>query len=133
KDRRLAGWGREAEAAIGERRGAAAAGRALEEALLDEVRLVHVLQRTRVLADRHGDGAEPHRPAPELLDYGGEDAGVHVVEAELVHVEPRERGAGDRLADPAVAFHLCVIAHPAQQPVGHARGAPAPAGDLAGA
>ena len=68
----------------------------LEEALLDEVRLVDFLQRPGILAHRHGDGAQPDRAAAEFLDDGREDPRVHVVEAELVHVEPRERFGGDR-------------------------------------
>ena len=54
EQRRLPRGGREAEALIGERRRAAAARGPLEEALLDEVRLVHVLQRARVRPQRHG-------------------------------------------------------------------------------
>src|SRR3989475_9377736 len=49
-------------------RGTAAARRAREKALLHEERLVHLLQRARVLAHGGGDGREAHRPALELLD-----------------------------------------------------------------
>src|SRR6187551_241184 len=107
KDRGLAIAGRgEAEPLVGERGGAAAPLGSLEKSLLDEVRLVYVLQRPRILPHRDGHGAESHRPAAELLDDGGEDARVHVVEAELVHIEAGERRAGDRDGDPSVGPYL---------------------------
>src|SRR5438093_491069 len=70
KDRRLLralGW-LEAEVPVRPRRGAAAARRAGEEALLHQKRLVHLFQCAGVLPDGGGDGAEAHRPAVELLD-----------------------------------------------------------------
>src|SRR5713101_4381617 len=70
EDRRLFGALRwlEAEVPVRARGGAATAGRAGEEALLHQERLVHLFQRARVLPDGGGDGAESDRPALELLD-----------------------------------------------------------------
>src|SRR6266699_5783386 len=92
------GWC-ETEVAVGRGRGAAAARRTREEALLHQEGLVHLLERARILADRRGDRLHADRPALEHLDDRLEDARVHVVETELVDVEPLERLDGDRRGD----------------------------------
>src|SRR5438046_8611720 len=73
--------------------GAPAAWRAREEALLHKERLVHFLERARILTHGGGDGGEPDRSTLELLDDGLQDPAVHVVEPELVHVEPLNASA----------------------------------------
>src|SRR5688572_37109 len=45
----------------------ASARRALEEAELEQVRLVDVLDRVRLLAERHGERGQPDGPAAEPL------------------------------------------------------------------
>src|SRR5438132_12760496 len=52
---------RESEMSVRGSRGAPAAWRAGEEALLHEERLVHFLERARILAHGGGDGGEPDR------------------------------------------------------------------------
>jgi hypothetical protein len=108
-----------------------ARGRALQEAVLHEERLVHLLDRAAVLAHRRGDGRDPHRPAVELLDDGAQHARVHVVEPELVDVQPPERQVGHLAVDHAVPLDLRVVAHAAQQAVGDARRAARAPRDLA--
>src|SRR4051812_32208666 len=76
--------GIEAEMPIRLRRGHASAWRALQESVLDQEGLVNFFERSRILADSGGDGADTNRPSFEFLDDGLEDAGVHVVEAELI-------------------------------------------------
>src|SRR5712671_3169083 len=78
---------RESEMSVRGSRGAPAAWCAGEEALLHQERLVHFLERARILAHGGGDGGEPDRSTLELLDDGLQDPAVHVVESELVHVE----------------------------------------------
>src|SRR2546426_10479654 len=70
------------------------------------------------------------RSAVELLDDRLQDAAVHVVEPELVHVEPLERLAGDLGGDLPVGADLGEGAHPLEQPVRDARRAAAAAGDF---
>ena len=67
---------------VRERRGDAAARGALQEALLDQERLEHVLDRVALLADRGGEVVDADRPAGEFLDDGRQQLAVH-------HVEPR--------------------------------------------
>src|SRR5436853_5281986 len=121
---------RESEMSVRGSRGAPAAWRAREEALLHEERLVHFLERARILTHGGSDGGEPDRSTLELLDDGLQDPAVHVVEPELVHVQPFQRFTGDRRRDPAPGAHLRVVAYPLQEPVRDAWRAAAAAGDL---
>src|SRR5437867_10558667 len=58
-----------------------AAGRAVDEADLQQVRLIDVLDRVGLLADGRREGADADRPSPELVDDGEEQLAVHLVEA----------------------------------------------------
>ena len=109
----------------------AAARRALQIALLDEIGLEHILDGLGILADRMREVLQTDGAAREFLDHGEEQLAVHDVEPERVDIEHLERGFGDALRDAAVGFHLGVIAHAAQQAVGDARRAARAAGDLA--
>src|SRR6185503_6945401 len=80
----------EPEATIGQGRGAAAALGAFQEPLLDEIGLIDVLQGSGILTHGHRYRAEPDRAAAELLDNDRKDPGIHVIQPELVHVEPAE-------------------------------------------
>src|ERR687884_1323726 len=90
----LAGWIglRDAEVRVGKRRGHTATGRALEEAELEQVGLVDVLDRVALLAGRRRDRVQTHRAASELLDDGAQQLVVGGVEATLVHLQQREGG-----------------------------------------
>src|SRR6185436_544294 len=111
----------EPEVAIRLRGRDASAWCALQESVLDEERLVDLLEGARVLADGGGDGADTDRPAVELLDDGLENARVHVVEPELIDLEQLESVGGDFAIDPSARLHLGEVADPPQQPVGDAR------------
>ena len=76
----------------------AAARRALEQAALEQERLVHVFDGLGRFADRDRERAEPDRPAGERAAQRGEDRPVDLVEAELVDLEQRQRVAGGRRA-----------------------------------
>src|SRR6266516_4589868 len=56
------------EVGAAERGDRAAAGRPLDEAELQEVRLVHVLDRVRLLPERRGERVETDRAAGVFLD-----------------------------------------------------------------
>src|SRR5690349_24058858 len=76
----------------------ASARRTLEESVLDEKWLVNFFERTRILSDRGSDGADADGSAVELFDDCLEDAGVHVVEPQLIDFEEDQciRGAFER-------------------------------------
>ena len=126
------GWRRrEAEVRPGRRRGHAAAGRAHQQALLDEERLVDVLDRLGLLADADGERRQPDRAAAELAAQGGRGWPGRPCRGRARR--PRTAASPSRAVsqvDRAVAPHLGEVAHPAQQPVGDAGGAPGAAGDL---
>src|SRR2546430_6311007 len=70
----------------------------------------------------------PSSPTRRSSDL--QDPAVHVVESELVYVEPFQRLGGDLGRDLAPGAHLRVVAHPLQKPVRDARRAAAAARDL---
>ena len=109
--------------------GYAALRRAVEEAELEQVRLVDVLDRLDLFADHRGDGRAADRAGRELLDDGREEAAVGGVEALVVDVHRVHRRLASRGADAAVASDLGVVAHAAQQAVDDARRAPPPPRD----
>src|SRR3954453_19701747 len=104
----LAAGGRlEAQVGEGPRGRDAAARRALEEAALQQVGLVDVLDRVLLLADSDGQRRETDRAALELQADRVEDLAVEAVEAQVVVPErlaggrggaqgPRRRDAGPR-------------------------------------
>src|SRR5918994_6573012 len=133
KDRSLPAGRREAKAPIRERCRTAASLGALQKSLLNQVGFVYVLQCSGILANRYGHRAEPDWTSAKLFDDGTEDPGVHVVQPELVHIEPPQRCVRDFGSDAAVGLHLGVVSDPPKEPVGHAWCATAPARDFCGA
>ena len=120
----------EPEVAVCPRRRDAPARRAIEEADLDQERLVDVLDRVLLLADRRGDRVQADRAAAELVDDRAQQLAVDLVEPVLVHLEQLEARVRDLERDRAVGAHLRVVADAAQQPVDDARRAARPLGDL---
>ena len=111
-------------------RGRAAPARgAQEEAALEQVGLVDVLDRVRLLVDGHRERREPDRAAAELAADRAEDLAVQAVQALLVDLQQVQRGAGRLGVDDAAAADLRVVAHALEQAVGHARGAAGALGD----
>src|SRR5437764_14064427 len=93
----------------------ASARGALEESVLDEERLVDLLERPHIFADGGGDGADADRSAVELLDDGLEDARVHVIESELIDLEQLQRIGGDFAIDRSASAYLGEVADASQQ------------------
>ena len=69
------------EVLVGQHGGFSAAGGAHKVALLDEIWLVDLLDGAGLLAHGGGHGVQADGAALELVDDGGEDADVHVVQA----------------------------------------------------
>ena len=101
--------------------------------MLQQVGLVHVLERVRLLADRDGQRRQAHRAAGERLGHAAQDLAIDPLQAEVVHLEQLQRLGGDLVGDRALVPHLGEVAHAAQDAVGHPRGAARAAGDLAAA
>ena len=101
-----------------------AARRALKEAHLHQVRLVHVHDRVCLFRDGGGDRLDAHRPAVELLDDRPQHLVVHLVQAQLVDLQAGQRFAGDLRRDDALGPNLSVVAHAAQQAVDYPWRAP---------
>ena len=85
-------------------RGHAAPARgALEEAALEQVGLVDVLDRVGLLLDGHGQRREPDRAAAELAADDAEDLAVQPVQALVVDLEQVQGAGGDPGVDDAAA------------------------------
>src|SRR5512133_4397144 len=92
--------------------GRAPAWGALQQAALQEIGLVDVLERVGLVVDGDGQGREADGTAGELRAYGGEDLAVEAVESQLVDLQHRQRRVGRRVVDRAGAAHLGPVAHP---------------------
>ncbi len=108
----------------------AALGSAVKEPQLQKVRLDHIHDGVLFLADRGGDRIQPHRPAVVFFDDRFQDAAVHVIQAERVHLQQVERFPGNLRCDDPICAHLGKIAHAPQEAQGHARRSACPASDL---
>src|SRR5215467_337679 len=105
-----------------ERGDRAPARRALQEAELQEVRLVDVLDRVRLLAEGRGKGVEPDRAAAVLLRDRPQELAVQPFEPRLIDLEQLERLARDGGCDRALVPHLGDIPDAAEDAVTDARG-----------
>src|SRR5437762_6824565 len=76
------------------RRGHTAPGRALEEAALEQVGLVDVLDGVLFLPHRDRQRGQADRAAAEFLADRGQDLAVEAVQAEVVDLELAQRGVG---------------------------------------
>ena len=77
----------------------AAAGGAVDEAELDEVGLVDVLDGLFFFANGDREGLEADGAFLEFDDEGLQDAVVHLVEAVIVDAEHFESGGGNFVSD----------------------------------
>ena len=71
------------------------ARRTLQETLLNQERLIDLLQRARILSECRGDRCQPHRSAVKLIDEQVQDLVIDQVQSVTVDVERLERIAGD--------------------------------------
>ena len=108
----------------------APARRAVDEAELDQIRLVDFFDGRRLLVNGRRDGVHAHRPATVFVQQREHDLLVDFVEPVAIHFQQIQRGLGDVFIDMAVGPHLRVITNTPQQPVGDARRATAAAGQL---
>src|SRR4030095_5975013 len=82
---------RQSEVTVRKRRCHAPARRALQEALLDQERLQHVLDRIALLADRSRQVVDADGAAGEFVEESPQQLTVTTLESRKVHVEHRER------------------------------------------
>src|SRR5579884_788619 len=122
--------GGDTEMLVSELGGDAAAGGAIQEANLDQKRLVDFFYRFGFFCQSgrqrvHADGA-----TLILLDNGEQQLAVNLVEAVLVHFEHLEGGFRCGQVDFAGTPHLGVIPDPAEQPIRNAWRSAGAAGKL---
>src|SRR5579862_2643903 len=103
-----------------------------DEAELEKVRLVDVLDRVGLLTERRGERVDADGPAGVLLHDRTEEVAVEALEPRLVDLEQVERLARDRRRDRALVAHLGDVADAAKDAVRDARRAARAARDLLG-
>src|SRR5581483_6988265 len=106
--------------------------RPLQEAELEQIRLVDIFDRLCLLAEGDRERRQPDRAAAELLDHGAQELTVEALETGTVHLEQCERLLGDRGRDGAFVTDLGDVAHAPQDPVRDARRAARACGDELG-
>ncbi len=124
---------RQAQVRVGLGAGEAAARGALDEALLHQERLDHVLDGVARLGDGVGEGLDAGRAAAVVVDQGRQIAAVEGVEAERIDVEAGEGAGGDRPIDERRGVGGGEVAHTAQQAAGDPGRAAGARGDFGGA
>src|SRR5688500_10322751 len=77
----------------------AAARRALDEALLDQIGLDDFLECVARLAERRGHRLDSYRTAIVELRYNIEVAAIQLVESARIDVEPQQRLVGNAAGD----------------------------------
>ena len=113
-------------------RGHTPARRAVQEAELNQIRLIDFFDGIGLLGNRRRNSVQPHRPAAIFFEDRQHDFLVDFVKAVAVHFQQVQRGLRHGLRDPAVGAHLRVIAHAAQQAIGDARRSAAAAREFFG-
>ena len=121
-----------AEMLVGKEGGFAATRGALDEAFLDEVRFIDILNGTCIFAHRCRNRIESDGTATELVDDGREQFVVDLIETEGVDIEGFEGVFGYLQVDRAVSLDLRKIAYAAQEGVGYTRRTARTACNLAG-
>ena len=101
-----------------------------EKAHLHEVRLIDILQSHRLLPHCGGQRFQPHRSAGIVGNDAAEHAAVHCVQAQLVHLQRRQRLVRHPLGDHAASPDLGKIPHPPEKAVGNPGGASGPPGNF---
>ena len=107
------------------------ARRTPEQALLQQVRLVHVFDGVTRFGERGGQGFDSAGATVVVLDQRAEQAAVHLVEPGGIHSQAVAGNLYDLGVDVTGALHLREVAHPPHQAIGDARSAAGTAGELA--
>ena len=94
---------------------------ALDEAFFDEEGFVDLLHSSCILANSCGYGAESDGTSLELVDDGGEEFVVYLVQSEAVDVESFECHVGYGEVDGSISLDLCEVSDTSQEGIGYTR------------
>ena len=98
---------------VGEESCFAATRCAFDEAFLDEVGFIDILDRTGIFAHSGRDRIEADRSAAELIDDGKQQFIVYLIETEGINIECFEGILGDLEVDGTVTFDLREVTYAA--------------------
>src|SRR5579859_1705205 len=122
--------GVEAEVFVGEACDDATAWGACDEAELQQVGFVDILDGFGVFTGAGGQRVQADGATIELLDDGQQQVAVGLVEADLVDLQRCQGRLSHLACDDAVGAHLGIVAHALEQAVDDTRGAARAACDL---
>ena len=103
-----------AEVPVSEEGGFAATRGAFDEAFLDEVGFVDILDGTGIFAHSRCDRIEADRSAAELIDDSKQQFIVDLIETKGINIERFEGVLGDLEIDGTVPFDLCKVTYAAK-------------------
>ena len=72
-----------------------------------------------IFAHGYSQRGKPHGTAAELIEDGFEQTLVHFIETVFININHAQCCMGHFGGDAAIGFHLGVVAHPAEQGIGH--------------
>ena len=93
----------------------------LKVAFLDEKRFVHFLERLRLLAHRHRNGAHAYGAAPVVVGHDAEHALIHLIQARGIDFQKLERRSRNWLGNVTAGAFLREVADEVDEVVGNAR------------
>ena len=99
----------------------AAARGARKESLLQQVRLVNLIDRVGLFSDSGREALDPDRSAVKLVDDRAEDRAIHLIEACRIDFEQLQSGQRDLARDDRRFINLREVPHAAQQSIGDSR------------
>ena len=102
---------------VGKSRYASSSGCAAEEAYLQKIGLINVLESNSFLADSGGKCIKTDGTAVIELDYGFKHSLVGAVESELIYLKLIESELRNLVVDLALALDLRKVAYTLEKPV----------------
>ena len=87
-------------------------GRPVNQPVHQQIRLIHILQRPRILPQGRRQGIQPHRAARKLLNHHRKDIPVVLIQTQLIHIQDIQGKLRHFLCDHPVILYLGKIPDP---------------------
>src|SRR5215471_12184666 len=87
------------------------------EAKLQQVWLIHILNRLGVFAGAGCQCIQPNRPAVELLDDRQQQIAVGLIETDMINLQRVQRRLSDFARNHAIGLHLGIVTHALEQAI----------------
>ena len=98
----------------------------LYETLLNQKRLINLLNRTRILTHRRCNRSQPHRTTLELINHRQQNLIINLIQPITVDIQRLKRITRNRAVNPTRTLHLRKVTHTTQQSIRNTRRTPTP-------